>query len=319
MDKILAMSGMHPRDRLAYWYDVACKVFVKHECRVENSPAFDASIRRGTLGDLNIIEVESHGLNYAAVTARNIANEEDGVFLLGLQLEGSATVMQDGREAALRPGDFALLDAQRPYTSHYSEKWRRLFIKIPHRALKARLAPTSQLTARAVRHGSGVGGILSDYVRLLPPRIDSLQTVERECIGEQLLDLIALALAAQRGIDETPSLSSARAAALLQLRIVIEARLDDPSLDPETAAAAAGISVRYANSLLASEGLSLQRLIMARRLERCRMALADARQAHRSVGEIAYAWGFSDQSHFTRRFKAAFGCSPSDFRKQNSI
>ena len=47
------------------------------------------------------------------------------------------------------------------------------------------------------------------------------------------------------------------------------------------------------------------------------MALADARQAHRSVGEIAYAWGFSDQSHFTRRFKSVFGCPPSDYRKQH--
>jgi len=319
MDKILAMSDTHPRDRLAYWYDVACKVFVKHECRVENTPVFDAPIHRGALGELSVIEVESRGLNYAAVTARNIANEEDGVFLLGLQLEGSATLMQDGREAVLQPGDFALLDAQRPYTSRYSEKWRRLFIKIPHRALKARLAPTSQLTARAVRHGNGVGGILSDYVRLLPPRIGKLQTVDRERIGEQLLDLIALALAAQRGSDDAPSLSSARAVALLQLRTVIETRLHDPSLDPETAAAAAGISVRYANSLLANEGMSLQRLIVSRRLERCRMPFTDARQAHRSVGEIAFAWGFSDQSHFARRFKAAYGCSPSDFRKQNSV
>jgi AraC family transcriptional activator of tynA and feaB len=317
MDKILAMADTHPRDRLAYWYDVACKVFVKHECRVENSPMFDASIHRGTLGELNIIEVESHGLNYAAVTARDIANDDDGVFLLGLQLEGRATVIQDGREVALQPGDFSLLDAQRSFTSHYSSKWRRLFVKIPHRALKARLA-TSQLTARAVRRESGVGGILSDYLRLLPPRIDSLQPIERERIGEQLLDLIALALGAQRGSDETPSLSSARAVALLQLRTAIETRLHDPSLDPETAAAAAGISVRYANSLLAHEGMSLQRLIVSRRLERCRMAFTDARQAHRSVGEIAFAWGFSDQSHFTRRFKAAYGCSPSDFRKQHS-
>jgi AraC family transcriptional activator of tynA and feaB len=92
MDKILAMSELHPRDRLAYWYDVACKVFVKHECRVEKPPAFDATIHRATLGELGIVEVDSLGLSYA-VTARNIANEEDDVFLLGLQLEGSATLI----------------------------------------------------------------------------------------------------------------------------------------------------------------------------------------------------------------------------------
>ena len=35
MDTVLTLSDFHPRDRLAYWYDVACKVFVKHDCRVQ--------------------------------------------------------------------------------------------------------------------------------------------------------------------------------------------------------------------------------------------------------------------------------------------
>jgi AraC family transcriptional regulator, positive regulator of tynA and feaB len=34
------------------------------------------------------------------------------------------------------------------------------------------------------------------------------------------------------------------------------------------------------------------------------------------IGEIAFSWGFSDQSHFTRRFRAAYGMSPSDYRRQ---
>ncbi len=289
MDKILAMSDMRPRDRLAYWYDVACKVFVKHECRVEKLPTFDATIHRATLGELGIIEVDSLGLSYAAVTARNIANEDDGVFLLGLQLEGSATLIQDGREATLQPGDFTLLDAQRPYTSHYSAKWRRLFFKIPHRSLKARLPPSLLLTAHAVRRGPGIGGLVSDYLRMIPQHIGGLKEAARAQIGEQVLDLAAIALAAQ-GDNDRPALSSARATALLRLRAEIERRLPDPALDPETAAAAAGIGVRYANALLAEEGLSIQRLIVQRRLERCRLALSDATQAHRTIGDIAYGW-----------------------------
>ena len=92
---------------------------------------------------------------------------------------------------------------------------------------------------------------------------------------------------------------------LLQLRTAIETRLNDPGLDPETAAAAAGISVRYANALLATRDVA-ERLIVSRRLAHCRRALEDPRQAIAAIGEIAYAWGFGDQSHFTRRFKAAY-------------
>ena len=73
--------------------------------------------------------------------------------------------------------------------------------------------------------------------------------------------------------------------------------------------------MRYANALLSTQGTSLERLIVSRRLAHCRRALEDPAQSHRAIGEIAYAWGFVNQSHFNRRFKAEFGCSPSEYRR----
>ena len=61
---------------------------------------------------------------------------------------------------------------------------------------------------------------------------------------------------------------------------------------------------------------SIERYINERRLQRCRRALEDSRQDHRSIGEIAFKWGFSDLSHFSRRFKTRFGMSPSDYRRE---
>ena len=102
----------------------------------------------------------------------------------------------------------------------------------------------------------------------------------------------------------------------MRLKQVIKARLADPELKPAAVAAEAGISLRYANALLSPEGTSLERYIMARRLERCRRALDDPMQTHRMISEIAFSWGFSDLSHFARRFRKAFGISPSEFRRQ---
>jgi AraC family transcriptional regulator, positive regulator of tynA and feaB len=53
-----------------------------------------------------------------------------------------------------------------------------------------------------------------------------------------VLDLAALTLAAETAKDK-PALSSGRAVALLQLRVAIENRLADPTLDPSGAASAA--------------------------------------------------------------------------------
>lgn len=101
----------------------------------------------------------------------------------------------------------------------------------------------------------------------------------------------------------------------MRLKAGIERSLADPVLKPQAAAELAGISVRYANELLASEGASLERLIQTRRLERCAEALSDPRQASRSISDIALGWGFSDHSHFGRRFRARFGLSPRDYRQ----
>jgi AraC-like DNA-binding protein len=48
---------------------------------------------------------------------------------------------------------------------------------------------------------------------------------------------------------------------------------------------------------------------------RCQKAFDDPSQTHRTISEIAYGWGFSDMTHFGRKFKAAYGLSPREFRK----
>jgi len=315
MDKVLAMSDIHPRDRVAYWLDVASKAVVNHECEVKTPSAFDATVLSASLGELSIMSIESLGLETVKHTARAIAHGEDNVFLLYLQLMGSSTFVQDGRETVVHPGDLVLLDAQRPFLCRYEHR-KQITIKIPHRSLKARLASSSQLTARAVRRRDGVCALASDYIRMIPEYVDALQPTAKLQITEHVLDLAALALASETG-EDTPALSSGRSGALLRLRMAIESRLTDPALDPSMAAAAANMSVRYANDLLSQQGSSLGRFIVSRRLERCRNALEDPQQAHRTISEIVFAWGFSDVSHFNRRFKAAFGCSPGDYRCQH--
>jgi len=34
------------------------------------------------------------------------------------------------------------------------------------------------------------------------------------------------------------------------------------------------------------------------------------------VGEISYSVGFNDSNYFTRQFRAAYGCSPREYRER---
>lgn len=169
------------------------------------------------------------------------------------------------------------------------------------------------MVARPLRAAQGENGLVSDFLVLLPAHAERL-SLTAATVADQALDLFAVALAKASGARE-PRVSSARFVVLTRLRAAVEGRLADPALGPAAAAAAAGVSLRYANSVLADENTSIARYIQTRRLERCRQALCDPAQAHRSISDIAYCWGFSDMTHFGRRFKKAYGLLPREYRK----
>jgi AraC-like DNA-binding protein len=201
-------------------------------------------------------------------------------------------------------------DTGRPLRLNFLMHTTTICVSVPRRVWRAQIG--AGIVAGKVSTKGPVAGLAAEFITMLSARNATIDEAVKARLAEQALDLIALAL---REGDGTPTLSSPRATALLRLKSAIETRLRDPDLKPEEAAAAAGISVRYANDLLAGEDFSLERYIVHRRLERCREALEDPLQAHRMIGEIAFSWGFSDHSHFTRRFRNAFDMTPGECRQ----
>ena len=148
----------------------------------------------------------------------------------------------------------------------------------------------------------------------LPSLAGRTASITEDMVGNHVLDLIGLSIARANG-GASVRVSNAKALLLGQLRSVVEARLTEHELDGQKVANLVGISVRYANALLAEQDSSLHRLILSRRLSRCRLALEDPNQIHRTIAEIAQGWGFSDMTHFGRSFKAAYGVSPREYQK----
>lgn len=311
MDISFSTSDVHPRHRFDYMRDVACRVFVDLDCRTNVVSPFHATIRSGQMSELGVTVVETDACEVTR-TRRNIARARSDELLLSVQLAGMAELCQDGREARLEPGDLALYDTQRSYALTVHANTRQLVLKIPRKALESRFGPLGHYTARRIGHEQPLGGLASEFLRMLPARIGVLDAAAERQLADQALDLMALACTRE---SKAVAATAARVTALQNLKSVIETRLIDPSLRPSSAAAAAGISIRYANALLAAEGTSLERYIWARRLERSRKALQDARQRQRSICDIAYSCGFSSPSHFARRFREAYGASPDEFRR----
>jgi AraC-like DNA-binding protein len=103
--------------------------------------------------------------------------------------------------------------------------------------------------------------------------------------------------------------------AMRRIREYIETHLGD-SMDLATLAAVAGLSIHhFARGFKQSTGLTPHHYLTQKRVERAQDMLAHTAL---SLSEIAYAVGFSDQSHLARHFRQLLGTTPGQFRWSQS-
>jgi AraC family transcriptional activator of tynA and feaB len=315
MKTLFSTEAVHPRDRFYYWHEVACRTIVDHDSRPQRRRGFDARIEAGTLDDIGLVRFNNSAMTIAH-TAHHVARAQTDEFFLCRQMAGTLELEQDGREVALKVGDMTLLDPMLPYSGRFSSGSNLFVLKLSRRALEARVGKIRRMVAVGMKALDADTRLTSSFLATLLTHSGKISKSAERSLRDPVLDLVALSLATtMRGC--LPRVSSARALVSVTVRAAIESSLSNPALDPNTVAAAAHVSVRYANAVLAQEGTSIARLILKRRLARCERALKDPQQARRSVSEIAYDWGFSDMTHFGRAFRNAYGMLPSAYRREN--
>jgi transcriptional regulator of acetoin/glycerol metabolism/AraC-like DNA-binding protein len=124
------------------------------------------------------------------------------------------------------------------------------------------------------------------------PRLDSINTLLK----------LAPAPQAHGGLS---------AGAMRRVREYVEVHLSE-SIDLSMLAAVAGLSVHhFARQFRQSIGVTPHHYLTQKRVERAEEMLA---QTDLSLSAIAYAAGFSDQSHLARHFRHMLGTTPREFR-----
>lgn len=312
MRTLFSTAGLHPRHRFDFWHEIACKSIVAHNSKPACRDNFHAEIRSDTIGCLGLVIFENSPMTIQR-TARQ-ANMGPRELFICRQIAGSVALEQDCRDVLLEPGDITLIDPLRPYAGQFFTGSKTLVLKVPRESLEARIGRTREMAACSVKPLQAEDKFASAYLALLAAHSSSNGSALSHMIESQVLDCVAMSLG-KVGAGRTPRMSTARSLVRMKVRAAIEARLADPTLDVAAVAANAGVSRRYAAAVAAEDGTSIMQMILSRRLERCRCALEDPTQARRTISEIAYGWGFADMTHFGRRFKAAFGASPREYRK----
>ena len=215
-------------------------------------------------------------------------------------------------------GHLVLLPRSGDWSIVFQRDMRAIVLSVTSEALHGRLSGRPRLGEPRVVPPSGFADVFSRLLDATARTLDTLSDAEWNSVAQSLVDLL-LTLAHQLAASTSDAGSSATQAALLhRICQTIERRLDDPELAPARVAQAEGISERYLQKLFETVGDNFTHYVRERRLQRAWADLSNPTEAHRSISEIAYAYGFGDSAHFSRAFRHRFGLPPREFRQQEA-
>lgn len=313
MPRVLSTADVEAGQRLAYWADMVCDAYVQLDCDTLGGAAtIEGEITVDRLATLSLSRVRS-GAQLVRRTPARIARAGEDFMLVSIQISGHGQVWQDGRVAQLGPGDFALYDSTRPYTLRFEEHFQQYVLMLPGPTLRTRLRDTARLTASAVSGQRGAGHLLIGMIDTLASDIDALAPESAAAVADSVTQILVAGLST---LPAAHAVQPSQRTAYLrqQLKALVREHLREPGLSVPGLARALRLSPSTLHRAWAGEPCSLADWIWAERLDAARRDLCDPALAARGIGEIAFSWGFNDAAHFSRAFRARFGCPPRELR-----
>lgn len=311
----LSTDVVPPRERLAYWIDSVCAIYVHLDCDTPlDRQGFSGEIAHATLGSLACSRVASLAQRVSR-TPSQIARTTERWTLVSIQTEGEGWVRQDGREARLGPGDCALYDSTRPYELVFRGPFAQTVLKIPSARLADGLSGADALTATTISGERGTGRLFSTVAATLMGDVDAIDGPAGEAVAQGTIDLLVAALQSLPGARRT-AVTDVAALVRAQARAFVRDHLSEPALSVGVVARAIGLSESTLHRAFRDEPLTLMQWLWRERLEAVRRDFTNPDNVRRTATDIAFARGFNDASHFSRAFKACFGRTPSEFRRR---
>ncbi len=300
-------ADMPARERFGAWRDTLSATHLDWDL-VGTEPDFHADVTERRVNDLRLVGCRCDPCEGFRASDHLARQENDYIGIL-FELAGSELVRQGDREATLSPGDFVIWDSRHQMEFRVLEPLKKITILVPRTAMRRFLPEVDAIVGMCVEGADGLGPLVGAHLRQLSAALETLEDRDLRLVTDTTLELVSAGLR-----PKLESLPFVGGDLFDRLRAYIDERLPDPELSPSQIAEENKISVRYLHKIFSSRGQSVSRWIQKQRLYRCRRALEqDARE--RSITDIAFAWGFNDTAHFSRSFRAEFGTSPREFRK----
>lgn len=298
-------STLHipPSRRAEFWRGAVCEAFLAMTPRISSHADFAARLEHTALERLalNRVSAPAHGV---LRTRHDLARGGSGLFFVNLHPTGRCRVQQGGKDHRAEAGELMLIDSREPYTIDVLDAGALLSLAVPADMLKAWVPDVEDRTATPVSPSPAMQ-LLRAQMQTLAQCAPDVSAELAGVLADTTLSLARAALAPQA--EAAAQQTSLRRRA----QVLIARHAHDAGFGPIQAAALLQVSVRSLHAAMAADGTTFGKTLMEHRLVRARAQLLQP-HAPLKVAELARALGFVSAEHFSRRYRARFGCAPSN-------
>jgi AraC-like DNA-binding protein len=301
-----------PVERFDFWAESSDRAFFPCTFRPRDALTFHGTVRQYLMGPLTVTRVRSAATSVSR-TWSDISHHDPEAVHLSLQVAGRTVFSQHGRATAVSPGEMVLYDTSHPFSIVTDRSYDLVVLECSRRLLGVRGGEPIDRFA-APLDGDIARTLVAPFLTRLAHGLAEGTVSEGDAdLGESALYLLRALCT-----DASPP-QSAPGSLLARVKVHIEERLADPGLRPDAVAAAHFVSTRHLQKLFQAEGMTVTDWIRERRLAGCRRDLRDPACAHETILAVATRWGLSNPAHFSRSFRATYGCTPSEFRAMDAV
>ncbi|MFZ2156092.1 MAG: helix-turn-helix domain-containing protein [Bradyrhizobium sp.] len=304
----LSTSGLAPKKQIQCWSDALTDLCGHFDVDPLEASSFEGRVNYTTVSRLKLCQIEASQHRIAHTISRARLSEHPFVKIL-FQTHGISYFEQNGRHIQVIPGDCLAYDVSSPHTIVSPSLTRHEVVIVPKELLQERGFRLTKMSACKLSARTGTGRIAYDFVHAAFDEAAKLSPYNALGVADSLIDLLLLPLReADTMFDRVgPEATYIRAQAF------IREHLRDPDLCIDQISAALGCTKRYLHMLFSERGLTVSDYIWQARLQNCRQELET--QPGKTITDVAFSWGFSSSSHFSRVFRKYFGVVPSSIHK----
>lgn len=271
---------------------------------------FSASIIQEVVGPIRLSRIKVGGDQCISRRKQDIVRSSVEQFELVYFRICDGSLRHAGQDTTLRSGHCVLIDGRKEYVLDLRGVSENLSLHIPARWLESRTPNPQRFLGLPIAGDVPWGRSLIALLDAIYENSPAGNELDHLC-AEQVAGALSLAILPPRHRigPHADSLYKRLRQALCDLS-------HDTELSAAVLATELGISVRYVHALFSQAGTTYGHELQSIRVNSAARMLRDVRFKDISINEVAFRAGYSEPSHFSRRFREAFGITPAVYRSQ---